>query len=121
MGKLIRNISPAFNWFMQRITGLILAAGLFVHFWVLHFAIDRPVTFEKVQERLLTRGWVIFDIILLCAVLYHALHGLFNIISDYNPPPAVKKLAGWGLTILGILLVIYGVMALLPFTRQGGV
>jgi len=106
---------------MQRITGLILTVGLFIHFWVLHFAIDRPVTFEKVQERLLTPGWVLFDMVLLVAVIYHAFHGLFNVISDYNPGSTTKKVIGWGLTFIGIGLVIYGFIALMPFTRQGGV
>ncbi len=121
MGKLIRNIGPAFHWYMQRITAMILVVGLFVHFWVLHFAIERPVTFEKVQDRLLSPGWVLFDVVILMAAIYHAFNGLFNVISDYNPRPAVKKIIGWGLTFLGACIVIYGIYALLPFTRQGGV
>lgn len=120
MGNLTRHISPAFNWFMQRITAIILAIGLLIHFYVLHFAIDRPVTFEKVQERLLTPAWVLFDIILLFAVVYHALYGLFNVINDYNPGEIFRKTLGWIFFIIGIILVVYGIMALLPFTRTGG-
>lgn len=121
VGKLIRNISPAFHWYMQRITAMILVVGLFVHFWVLHFAIERPVTFEKVQDRLLSPGWVFFDVILLIAVIYHAFNGLYNVISDYNPRPALQKIIAWTLIFVGVIIVIYGILALLPFTRQGGV
>jgi len=121
MGNLTRNVSPAFNWFMQRITAIILAVGLLAHFYVLHFAIERPVTFEKIQERLLTQGWFLFDIILLLAVVYHALYGLFNVICDYNPGEIFRKILGWVLFIVGLILVVYGIMALLPFTQSGGV
>ncbi|MDK2975555.1 MAG: succinate dehydrogenase / fumarate reductase, rane anchor subunit [Candidatus Marinimicrobia bacterium] len=100
---------------------MILVVGLFVHFWAMHFAIERPVTFEKVQNRLLSPGWVFFDVILLIAVIYHAFNGLYNVISDYNPRPVIKKIIAWVLFFGGTILVIYGILALLPFTRQGGV
>ncbi len=120
MGNLTRHISPTFNWFMQRITAIILAIGLLVHFYVLHFAIERPVTFQKVQDRLLTPGWVLFDIILLIAVVYHALYGLFNVICDYNPSDTFRKITGWLFTVMGVFLIVYGIIALLPFTQRGG-
>jgi len=121
MGNLTRHTSPAFNWFMQRITAIILAIGLLVHFYVLHFAIERPITFEKVQERLLTPGWVLFDLILLASAVYHGLFGLFNVICDYNPGETFRKIIGWFFFIVGVVLLIYGIMALLPFTQRGGV
>jgi succinate dehydrogenase / fumarate reductase, membrane anchor subunit len=120
MGYATRNVASTFGWFMQRITALFLAVGLLIHFWVLHFAIERPVTFEKVQERLLSGGWVFFDLLLLAAGLYHALNGVWNILTDYNPTPTLRKIYGWGLTVIGIGLLVYGYIALMPFTMNGG-
>lgn len=120
MGYLTRNVAPTLGWFLQRITAIFLAFGLLVHFWVLHFVIERPVTFAKVQERMLTPGWVIFDLLLLVFVLYHALNGLWNIIIDYNPSPAFRKVLGWGIFIFGLALLIIGIYALIPFTLNGG-
>ncbi|MDD5582400.1 MAG: succinate dehydrogenase, hydrophobic membrane anchor protein [Candidatus Marinimicrobia bacterium] len=121
MGNRGRNVGLAFHWYLQRITAIILMIGLFVHFYVIHFTIDRPITFEKVQARLLSPGWLIFDSILLIAVIYHALRGFYNVICDYNPRESVKKIVSWCLTVLGIFLIIYGIYILIPFTQVGGV
>ena len=120
MGYLTRNVAPTRGWFLQRITAIFLAFGLLVHFWVLHFVIERPVTFAKVQERMLTPGWVIFDLLLLVFAIYHALNGLWNVIIDYNPSPAFRKVLGWGIFIFGLALLIVGIYALIPFTLSGG-
>jgi succinate dehydrogenase / fumarate reductase membrane anchor subunit len=120
MGYLTRNVSPTLGWFLQRITAIFLAFGLFVHFWVLHFVIERPVTFVKVQERMLTPGWVIFDLLLLIFAVYHALNGLWNVVIDYNPSAGLRNFLGWLFFIVGLALVIVGIYALIPFTLNGG-
>ena len=120
MGYLTRNVAPTLGWFLQRISAIFLALGLLVHFWVLHFVIERPVTFLKVQERLLTPGWVVFDLILLIAAVYHALNGLWNVIIDYNPSTTLRKIIGWVFFIIGLALIIIGIYALIPFSLNGG-
>ena len=120
MGYLTRNVAPTLGWFLQRVSAIFLALGLLVHFWVLHFVIERPVTFLKVQERLLTPGWVVFDLILLIAAVYHALNGLWNVIIDYNPSTTLRKIIGWVFFIIGLALIIIGIYALIPFSLNGG-
>ena len=110
--------SQAFNWLMQRITALIIAAGLIVHFVVLHFLIERPVTIHKVAERLNSFGWVLFDSILLLAVVYHALYGCYNIVNDFRPSEKVKGFMVVLLWVLGLTAAIVGIANLLPFTKQ---
>jgi len=110
--------SQAFNWLMQRITALIIAAGLVVHFVVLHFLIERPVTIHKVAERLNSFGWVLFDSILLIAVVYHALYGCYNILSDFRPSERVKGFVLVLLWVLGLTAIIVGIANLIPFTKQ---
>lgn len=109
--------SQAFNWFMQRITALIIAAGLIVHFVVLHFLIERPVTIHKVAERLQSFGWVLFDSVLLIAVIYHALYGCYNIINDFSPSERVKGFMVILFWVIGIIAIIIGIANLLPFTQ----
>ncbi|MBN2571962.1 MAG: succinate dehydrogenase, hydrophobic membrane anchor protein [Ignavibacteriales bacterium] len=121
MGYLTRNTSHSFGWFMQRISAIFLAAGLLIHFWVLHFTIERPVTFEKVQSRLHSPMWIVFDILLLAAAIYHALNGAWNITLDYNPSASFKKVFGWFLFFIGVALVGIGVYIIIPFSIVGGV
>ncbi len=120
MGYLTRNVAPTLGWFLQRISAIFLALGLLVHFWVLHFVIERPVTFLKVQERLLTPGWIVFDLLLLTAAVYHALNGLWNVIVDYNPSSTLRKIIGWVFFIIGFALIIIGIYVLIPFSLNGG-
>jgi len=102
-------------WVLQRLTGLILVVGLAVHFWVLHFAIERPVTFDKVLERLRYPGWVLFDLLLLVAAIYHGLNGLWAIILDYAPNDLSKRVVGLVLWIVGIVTLLIGVHVLAGF------
>ena len=103
------------SWFLQRITAAILVIGLFVHFWVLHFALERPLNFDKVQARLVSPCWIIFDMILLLCAVYHGLNGLWGIYVDFNPGEKARKIIGWIFAIIGILSFFFGAYILFPF------
>jgi len=110
------SLAYAFGWFMQRLSALFLVIGMVVHFWVLHYVIDKPLTFDKVVARLTSPGWILFDSLLLIAVVYHGINGIWNVLTDYNPSPRLKKFYGWGLFLLGLATVIWGFFTLIPFT-----
>ena len=113
---MTKSAGTFWSWFLQRITAIILTVGLFVHFFVLHFTVERPLTFEKVFSRLSSPGWVIFDLCLLACAVYHALNGIWAIINDYAPPENAKKIIFWVLFILGAVTFSFGAFVLLPFT-----
>jgi len=115
---MLRN-TAFWSWFLQRITAIFLALGLVVHFVVLHFFVQRPLTFEKVRARLSSPGWVIFDILLLAVAIYHALNGIWAIILDYDIQARTRKWLGWGLAGLGLATFMVGVYIILPFTGAG--
>jgi len=89
--------------------------GLLVHFFVLHFTIERPVTFDKVHVRLQQPSWVAFDIVLLACVLYHAMNGARGIVMDYAPGNTARTSLTWLVWIVGLGAFVFGVMALVPF------
>lgn len=105
-------------WFLQRLTALFLVLGLIVHFVVLHFMIERPVTIEKVAERLKNPGWIVFDSILLIACLYHALNGVNSIILDFKPTTAFLRFICYFFWIAGIATAVVGIANLIPFWRN---
>lgn len=121
MGYLTRNVASTLGWYLQRLSAILISIGLLTHFWVLHFVIVRPVTFEKVQDRLLTPGWLAFDLILLVLVVYHAFNGLWNVLTDYNPSPKLRKIYGWSLTAISLFLIYMGYVIIMPFAQAGGV
>lgn len=105
------------SWFFQRITALILVFGLIVHFIVLHFMIERPVTMEKVARRLEHPGWIAFDCVLLLACLYHALNGLNSVLLDFKPARTFKNIVYYALWVAGGATAAIGIANLIPFGR----
>ncbi len=118
MSQFRPSTAHVFGWFMQRISALFLVVGMFVHFWVLHFFLEKPLTFEDVFARLTSPGWVIFDSLLLLAVIYHGLNGVWNVLTDYNPSKQLRKVYGWGLFLIGTATFIWGMITLIPFTQS---
>ncbi|RKY90015.1 succinate dehydrogenase, hydrophobic membrane anchor protein [candidate division KSB1 bacterium] len=114
MEKRIVGVWP---WFAQRLTAAFLVVGMVIHFIVLHYTIERPITFEKVILRLSSPGWVIFDILLLGAVIYHALNGVWSIMTDWNMGKKARKIWGWLLSIIGIASFFIGIYILIPFSK----
>lgn len=104
-------------WLFQRLTAAFLVLGLAVHFIVLHFMIERPVTMAKVAERLQAPGWVVFDVLLLLCALYHGLNGLYGVVVDFSPPDGVKKWTMWTFWAAGGGAAVVGIVNLIPFAR----
>ena len=116
-----------FNWYMQRITGVLLAIWLIVHFLVIHFshlrATGKQINFNWVHQRLQSGWWQAFYGIFGVLVIYHGLYGIYNIFADYDMKPGTRKALVWTLWIIGIAAVVFGWMALSPFIHgtHGGV
>jgi len=105
------------RWFLQRGTAIVLAAGVFVHFAVIHYGVERPITAAKVAARLSSPGWVAFDCVLLLCALFHALNGVHGVILDFNPSERTRNISGWTFWVLGGIGALVGVANLLPFSR----
>jgi succinate dehydrogenase cytochrome b556 subunit len=106
------------SWFLQRVSAVFLVIGLLVHFWVLHYInIDeKPITFSIVQQRLQSPLWIAFDSLLLLAVVYHALNGIWSIFLDWNPRKSIRKILGWSLSVVGVVSFVLGIYILFPFS-----
>jgi succinate dehydrogenase / fumarate reductase membrane anchor subunit len=99
-------------WLFQRVTAVILALGLIVHFAVVHFTVKRPLSFDQIRERLATPTWAILDGILLLCAIYHGLNGIMGIYGDYNPRPGARKFVAGMLSVVGALAFAYGIYVL---------
>lgn len=104
-------------WLFQRVSAVFLVAGLAVHFLVLHFMIERPVTMAKVAERLQAPGWMAFDALLLLCALYHALNGVYGVLLDFKPSDGLARMGAYALWAVGGVGAVVGLWNLLPFAR----
>jgi len=106
--------SGMWPWFLQRITAIFLVVGLLVHFGLLHYLTERPLTFDKVIDRLSTPGWIIFDSLLLIACIYHAFNGIYAILLDFNIGIRAQRTLFYVFMIAGIALSVFGIVILMP-------
>ncbi len=73
------------------------------------------ITFESVSARLQHGCWFVFDLLLLITCVYHGFNGLWSIFADFNPSEKLRRGIGWGLALLGLVWIAYGVFVLAPF------
>ncbi len=94
--------SGSLNWFVQRVSGLVLIVMLLVHFGMMHYvwAEDGTLTFEIVKERLQNPLWKTFDLVFLLLAIYHGLNGAWQVLLDF------KMSKGMRLTLYGVIFTV---------------
>lgn len=102
----------AFDWFFQRISGIILLFMLFTHFFLLHFS-GIELNFEEVRVHLAQPFWKIFDLGFLVLGTYHGIKGLFMILHDYVHNNKWRIILTGLLWTLGIFMLIVGSLTIL--------
>lgn len=109
----------AFEWLFQRVSGVALVLILFLHFVLIHYTGDGPVTYEKVAFRLASPYYKAWEMLFLILALYHAMNGIKLVIDDY------VQAKGWRTLLIGLNWVVtlafflFGSITILTFTYQG--
>jgi succinate dehydrogenase hydrophobic anchor subunit len=97
--------------------GVVILVFLGLHMTIMHLdssvGIFNPAGGHAIDwENVLARGksvsFAATYVILLGTALFHGLYGLRNILFELNPPPGLKILLNWLLTLGGIALFILG-------------
>jgi succinate dehydrogenase hydrophobic membrane anchor protein len=104
-----------YRWFLQRLTGLLLAVFLITHTVVLHFSGNSPIDFKVVVARLTNSLWLLFYVLFLTNAIFHALNGVYGVIEDYNPSRTLKVSLSAILWVMGLLAVVWGIYVLMVF------
>ncbi len=71
------------GWLFQRLTGLVLIAGLLLHFSIMHFSGQEQITYAFVLKRISNPYWKAFDLFFLVTILFHGFNGLWGIALEY--------------------------------------
>lgn len=103
------------RWFLQRLTGLLLALFLIIHIVVIHFSGNSPIDFKIVANRLADTFWLIFYILFLTNTIFHALNGLYGVIEDYNLSRSLRLFLSIILWAIGLVALIWGIHVLISF------
>ncbi|MFX0116284.1 MAG: succinate dehydrogenase, cytochrome b556 subunit [Candidatus Hodarchaeota archaeon] len=96
-------------WLLQRISGLLLVAYLFMHLIVL-FSLTFGETRYNDSISMISGGvWILFDAALILVILYHGLNGIRVLLFDLGLGTTKKgqKVIFWILMAVGALLFPY--------------
>ncbi len=103
-------------WILFRISGLVLAAYLFVHIWVI--SQGRAVGADRLDSlfEFFDKPFLVFlDSVLVAAVLYHALNGVRIILMDLGVGVRHHKLIFWVCMIVAATAVWVFAYKAIPF------
>ena len=100
-------------WMLFRISGLVLVFYLFVHLWVISQGrIGGPESLNNLFEFFDRPLLVFLDLMLVAAVLYHALNGVRIILMDVGVGIGQHKAVFWVcMLVAAIALCVFAVRA----------
>jgi len=99
-------------WMLFRISGLVLVFYLFVHLWVISQGRVGPESLNNLFEFFDKPVLVFLDLMLVAAVLYHALNGVRIILMDLGVGIRQHKAIFWVCMLVAALaLVAFAVKA----------
>ncbi len=102
----------ALQWFLQRVSGLVLVPMLLTHLLTMHRYHEHGLAWNDVITLLNKPYWQVLEVSFLVLALYHGLNGGYSIVQDYVRSPglrltinAVMLVAGLGLLAFGLVTV----------------
>lgn len=110
------------KWFLHIISGAIIIVVLGIHFCIMHFddllwylgiGFKDTLSFAAVSYRSKMLFHLIVYLILLGTALYHGFYGLRSILFELSLGTRLEKIVSIGITIIGVLLFIYGAQAII--------
>lgn len=110
---LDRSRGGMWPWLGQRVTAVVILVTIMVHLVLTHFVAIGELSYENIGERLAGTAVLVNDLLLLVAVVFHALNGVRMVALDYGfqGTGARRGLAAF-LWVAGVVAVVYGTWAL---------
>lgn len=97
------------GWFWQAVTGIVLLLLVGAHFVAHHFIAEGGLRdFNQVIEYLGNPIIIVLELAFLVTVTFHALLGARSILFDLGLSARWERRVSMGLTIVGMLTVLYG-------------
>ncbi len=116
---MTENVSTqsALTWFLQRISGILLAFFLITHLNVHHLFHDITahgiIDFASVRENLASSfWWKVYYIVFVPFVVFHGLNGFWQIIADFRLSSGAAVLIRALFWVLGIFLTLIAALTL---------
>ena len=103
-------------WLLQRVTAGVLIFGLASHLIATHILAIGELSDSTIAQRLASSFFVVVDVSLLAAGVFHAFNGVRMVVLDYwLRSRSGQRALTVTLWLLGVCLFIYGLWALWPW------
>ncbi len=110
---LDRSRGGMWPWLGQRVTAVVIIVTIMVHLVLTHFVAIGELSFDNIGERLASTAVLVNDLLLLVAVVFHALNGIRMVALDWGlTGSGLRRGFDAVLWIAGIAAVAYGTWAL---------
>jgi len=110
---LDRSRGGMWPWLGQRVTAVVIIVTIMVHLVLTHFVAIGQLSYDNIGERLASTVVLVNDVLLLVAVVYHALNGVRMVAIDWGLSGAgARRAFDVFLWVVGIAGLIYGIWAL---------
>ncbi len=107
------------GWLLQRVTAVVLIVGLLTHLVATHIFNLGHLSFLNIGDRLGATFFVVIDVSLLAASIFHGLNGARMIVLDYWLETRASRLAlTIALWVFGSATFVYGMWALWPWISR---
>lgn len=111
--------SATLGWVLQAGSGIMLLLLLGLHMIAHHFVVEGGLRgYQQVLAYVGNPVILVLEVLFLVFVSYHAMVGVRNIIFDLGLKESQERSVTAVLTVLGLLMVVYGVyLAVTLFSR----
>jgi succinate dehydrogenase / fumarate reductase, membrane anchor subunit len=107
------------SWLLQRVTAVVLIVGLLTHLVSTHIFNLGHLSFLNIGDRLGSTFFVVVDVSLLAAAIFHGLNGARMVVLDYwLQTRASRRALTIALWALGSVTFVYGLWALWPWISK---
>ncbi len=120
--QLTRERSSSWSWILQAFTGALLVVLLGLHMVVQHFVVEGGLRdYQQVAEYLSNPFVFLLEVAFLIVVTWHALLGVRAILFDLGLTPATERKWTAALTVIGLVMITYGIWLSATIVSQGQV
>ena len=106
-------------WLIQAFSGLLLIFLLGLHMIANHFVVEGGLrTYADVVAYLSNPIIFVWEIVFLIVVTLHAALGVRAVLLDLGPSARAERVINWGLALLSVVAIAYGVWLTLLIQGQ---
>ena len=118
--QLTRERASSWSWILQAFTGIMLVVLLGLHMVVQHFVVSGGLrNYQQVVQYISNPFVFLLEIAFLIIVTWHALLGVRAVILDLGLKPASERRVTAILSIVGVIVVAYGIWLSATIVARG--